>query len=79
MRITIHRANQIGGCITIIEHNGCKIIIDLGSNLPGSCQEELSKDDIDTLTAGPMQYSILITMVTIQVCTIWSAPKYLNI
>ena len=52
MRITIHRANQIGGCITIIEHNGCKIIIDLGSNLPGSCQEELSKDDIDTLTAG---------------------------
>lgn len=52
IKITIRRANQIGGCITIIEHDGCKIIIDLGSNLHGSRQEELSKENIDTITAG---------------------------
>lgn len=52
IKITIRRANQIGGCITIIEHDGCKIIIDLGSNLPGSRQEELSKENIDAITAG---------------------------
>ncbi|UAK29229.1 transposase [Prevotella nigrescens] len=38
--------------MTIIEHDGCKIIIDLGSNFPGSHQEELSREDIDSLTAG---------------------------
>lgn len=52
MTITIHRANQIGGCITIIEHDGCKIIIDLGSNLPGNASEELSKEDIAAITEG---------------------------
>lgn len=52
MTITIHRANQIGGCITIIEHDGCKIIFDLGSNLPGNASEELSKDEIATITNG---------------------------
>lgn len=50
--ITIHRANQIGGCITVIEHDGCKVIIDLGGNLPESGQQELSKTDINRLTAG---------------------------
>lgn len=36
MNITIHRgANQIGGCITEISTEGCKVLIDLGSNLPG--------------------------------------------
>ena len=52
IKITIRRANQIGGCITIIEYDSCKIVIDLGSNLPGSRQKELPKEDIDTLTAG---------------------------
>ena len=52
MTITIHRANQIGGCITIIEHDGCKIIFDLGSNLPGNTSEELSKEDLATITEG---------------------------
>jgi metallo-beta-lactamase family protein len=53
MKITIHRVNNIfWGYITIIEHDGCKIIIDLGSNFPGSHQEELSREDIDSLTAG---------------------------
>ena len=36
MKITIRRVNKIGGYITIIEHDGCKIIIDLGSNLPAA-------------------------------------------
>lgn len=39
MKITIHRVNNIGGYITIIEHDGCKIIIDLGSSLPGSIRK----------------------------------------
>lgn len=52
MTITIHRANQIGGCITIIEHDGCKIIFDLGSTLPGNSSEELSKEDLATIIDG---------------------------
>lgn len=52
MKITILRGNQIGGCITTIEHDGCKIIIDLGSNLPGSKEKELTKEDIDLITSG---------------------------
>ena len=50
--ITIRRANQIGGCITTIEYDGCKIIIDLGSNLPGNSNKELTQADIDSITAG---------------------------
>ncbi len=35
MKITIHRGNQIGGCITEIESSkGTRIFIDLGHNLP---------------------------------------------
>ena len=35
MKITIHRGNQIGGCITEIESKkGTKIFVDLGHNLP---------------------------------------------
>lgn len=37
IEINIHRgANQIGGCITEIATAQSRIIIDLGSNLPGS-------------------------------------------
>ncbi len=50
MKITIHRANQIGGCITVIENNGCKIIIDLGCNLPGSREIELTEEELATIT-----------------------------
>ena len=40
MRITLHRSNQIGGCITEIQSNsGTKIIIDLGHNLPRGDEE----------------------------------------
>ncbi len=50
MEIKIHRANQIGGCITVIEHGGCKIVIDLGCNLPGNSNVELSREEIAELT-----------------------------
>jgi len=37
MKITVHRPNQIGGCITEIESaGGTRIIIDIGSNLPNT-------------------------------------------
>lgn len=53
MNITIHRGiNQIGGCITEIATANTKIIIDLGSNLPGSKVEEFTKQDIERITAG---------------------------
>ena len=46
MNITIHRgAHQIGGCITEISTDGAKIIIDLGSNLPGVGVDEMATDD----------------------------------
>lgn len=42
IEINIHRgANQIGGCITEIATAQSRIIIDLGSNLPGSKVKEL--------------------------------------
>lgn len=47
MKITIHRgANQIGGCITAISSGDCKVLIDFGSNLPGSKEDELSEEQI---------------------------------
>ena len=53
MNITIHRGiNQIGGCITEIATANTKVIIDLGSNLPGSKVEEFTKQDIERITAG---------------------------
>lgn len=52
MKITIHRAHQIGGCITIIEHDGCKVILDLGSNLPGTEEHDYTKEEVAALTQG---------------------------
>ena len=52
MKIVIHRGNQIGGCITVIETDGVKVIIDLGSNLPGTNKEELTKAQVEEITAG---------------------------
>lgn len=50
MNITIHRgANQIGGCITEISSSGCKILIDFGSNLPGSKQEDFKKEQVEKI------------------------------
>ena len=40
MIITLHRPNQIGGCITEIESSkGTKIFVDLGHNLPRGDEE----------------------------------------
>lgn len=40
MRITIHRGNQIGGCITeIVSSMGTRIFVDLGHNLPKGDEE----------------------------------------
>ena len=52
MKITLHRPNQIGGCITVIDTDGVKVIIDLGSNLPGTNKEELTKAQVEEITAG---------------------------
>ena len=51
MKITIHRgAHQIGGCITEIESDNAKILIDLGANLPDSGAKELNEEDVTELT-----------------------------
>lgn len=52
MNITIHRGKQIGGCITEISHGGCKIVIDMGCNLPGSPTKDLSQTDVANITEG---------------------------
>ena len=53
MNITIHRGiNQIGGCITEIATANTKVIIDLGSNLPGCQGEEFTRQDVERITAG---------------------------
>ncbi len=57
MRITLHRPNQIGGCITEIESNaGTKIFIDLGHLLPDgdkpAADKYASKDAVQKLTEG---------------------------
>ena len=51
MKITVHRPNQIGGCITEIESKaGTRIVIDVGSNLPGNTNAE--EVDIAKITRG---------------------------
>lgn len=53
MNITIHRGtHQIGGCITEISTDGCRILIDLGSNLPGTDSKEFTEADIERITKG---------------------------
>jgi ribonuclease J len=57
MRITIHRGNQIGGCITEIEsEKGTKIFVDLGHNLPQGDKESpdefASYEAVAELTSG---------------------------
>ena len=56
MTITIHRGTkQIGGCITEIATANTRILIDLGSNLPGNddeVDEFASKEAVAQLTKG---------------------------
>lgn len=57
MNITIHRGNQIGGCITeITSSGGTKILIDLGHNLPEGGKPSADKydnqDELERLLHG---------------------------
>lgn len=53
MKIKIHRgANQIGGCITEIATDGCRVFIDLGCNLPGNYRDEMTVEEVERLTSG---------------------------
>lgn len=53
MNITIHRgANQIGGCITEISCDGCKLLIDFGSNLPGNQKAELTEKQVSDIVGN---------------------------
>ena len=53
MKITIHRgANQIGGCVTEIATTKSKILIDLGSNLPGTASTDYTQSEIELLCKG---------------------------
>lgn len=82
MRIILHRAHQIGGCITeIIAKNGKKIIIDLGSNLPSSNHEktDYSENDIRELTKDASAFFTLIIMATISDLLISSHLKSFNL
>ena len=47
MNITIHRGtDQIGGCVTEYEHEGWKLFVDYGEQLPGS-QKTLPEKVVD--------------------------------
>ena len=53
MKITIHKGiNQIGGCITEIQSGDDRIMIDLGSNLPGTDGKDFSPEEIKEKTTG---------------------------
>ncbi len=52
MEITIHRGKQIGGCITEIRSGCNKIIIDLGSNLPGTSKPDFDISEVRKLVSG---------------------------
>lgn len=59
MKITIHRGtDQIGGCVTEYEHNGYRLFVDYGEQLPGYKQSVLS--DIKGLTTGDLSKSALL-------------------
>ena len=59
MKITIHRGtDQIGGCVTEYEHEGWKLFVDYGEQLPGSPKSKPL--DIDGLTKGDVSKSALL-------------------
>lgn len=59
MRITIHRGtDQIGGCVTEYEHNGWRLFVDYGEQLPGS--KKTGHLEIDGLTKGDLSKSALL-------------------
>ena len=55
MRITIHRGNQIGGCITeIVSSMGTRIFVDLGHNLPKGDEESEDEFASEEAIADPI-------------------------
>ena len=59
MKIIIHRGtDQIGGCVTEYQHNGWKLFVDYGEQLPGSPIS--SPLDIEGLTKGDLTKSVLL-------------------
>ncbi|MDE7153334.1 MAG: hypothetical protein K2O00_02665 [Muribaculaceae bacterium] len=60
MKITIHRGtDQIGGCITEYEHNGWRLFIDYGEQLPGSRKSD-KRICIEGLNHGDVSRSALL-------------------
>lgn len=58
MRITIHRGtDQIGGCVTEYDHDGWRLIVDYGTQLPGQECKPLS---IEGLTHGDVSKTALL-------------------
>lgn len=59
MKITIHRGtDQIGGCVTEYEHQGWKLFVDYGEQLPGAPKS--NPLEIDGLTKGDLTKSALL-------------------
>lgn len=59
MKLIIHRGtNQIGGSVTEYEHNGWRLFVDFGEQLPGTVVSEHL--DIDGLTKGNLSKSALL-------------------
>ena len=59
MKITIHRGtDQIGGCVTEYEHEGWKLFVDYGEQLPGSPKS--IPLEIEGLTQGDLTKSALL-------------------
>ncbi len=59
MKITIHRGtDQIGGCVTEYEHEGWRLFVDYGEELPGS--PKTGELQVDGLTHGDLSKSALL-------------------
>lgn len=59
MKITIHRgSHQIGGCVTEYEHEGLRLFVDYGEELPGG--PKTGELQVEGLTHGDLSKSALL-------------------
>ena len=59
MKITIHRGtDQIGGCVTEYEHEGWRLFVDYGEELPGGSKK--GDLQVEGLTHGDLSKSALL-------------------
>ena len=59
MNITIHRGtDQIGGCVTEYEHDGWKLFVDYGEQLPGYPKSKPL--EVEGLNKGDLTKSALL-------------------